>query len=79
MLNDAKASHDEVHAFGSEPCRLFQSALHAVFYSVFFTSVFPVTLLRAGRPYMGIPARAYSAVPVPSLALLSHHCALLSV
>ncbi len=23
ILNDAKASHNEVHAFGSEPCRLF--------------------------------------------------------
>ncbi len=37
MLNDAKALHNEVHAFGSEPCRLFQLALHDVFYSVFLT------------------------------------------
>ncbi len=32
MLNDAKASHNEVHAFGSEPCRLIQLDLHTVFF-----------------------------------------------
>ncbi len=40
VLNDAKASHNEVHVFGSELCRLFQSALHAVFYNVFLTVFF---------------------------------------
>ncbi len=30
-LNDAKASHNEVHAFGSESYRLFKLALHAMF------------------------------------------------
>ncbi len=44
VLNDAKVSHDEVHAFGGEPCRLFQSALHAVSYCVFL-SVLTVTLM----------------------------------
>ncbi len=29
--NDAKALRNEVHAFGGEPCRLFQLALNAVF------------------------------------------------
>ncbi len=46
-VKDVKVSHNEVHAFGSEPCRLFQLALHAVFNSVFlsvflFNSVFLV-------------------------------------
>ncbi len=85
VLNDAKASHDEVRAFRSEPCRLFQSAPHAVFYSVFcffffvfFYSVFTVTLMCAGLPYMGISAIAHSAVLAPSPSLLRHRCNLLS-
>ncbi len=40
---------------------------------------FTVTLMRAGLPYMGMSARAHSAVPVPSPALLRHCCTLLSV
>ncbi len=47
VLNDAKVSHNELHAFGSEPCRLLQLALHAEFYSEF-----TVTLMRAGLPYI---------------------------
>ncbi len=53
--NSAIASHNDVHAFESEPCRLFKLNLYAVFYS-FFYSVFPVTLMRAGLSYMGMPA-----------------------
>ncbi len=34
--------------------------------------------MRAGLSYMGIPARAHSAVPVPSPTLLRHCCTLLS-
>ncbi len=30
----AKVSHNEVRAFGSEPCRLFRLALHSVFCGV---------------------------------------------
>ncbi len=70
VLNNAKASHNEVHAFGSE--------LYSLCFTVFFYSVFPVTLMRAGLPYTGMPARAHSTVPVPSPTLLRHHCALLS-
>ncbi len=55
-----------------EPCRLVQLALHAVCYSVF-----PV-IMRAGLPNMGMSARAHSAMPAPSPALLRHRCALLS-
>ncbi len=36
MLTDAKVSHNEFNAFGSELCRLFQLALHAVFQEFFF-------------------------------------------
>ncbi len=36
-IKRSEVSHNEVHAFGSEPCRLCQLALHAVFYSVFLT------------------------------------------
>ncbi len=79
VLIDASASHNEVHAFRSEPCRLFQLALHAVFYSVFLNCFqFPVTLMRAGPSYMGMSAHAHSAVPAPSCALLRHRCVLLS-
>ncbi len=77
MLNDAKASHNEVHAFWSEPGRLFQLALHTVFYSV-FNSVFTVMLMRAAFPFMSMPAHAHSAVLTPSPTLLSYCCALLS-
>ncbi len=76
-----RVSHNEVHAFRSEPCRLFQLALHNVFYSVFFFKLcfqFPVTLMRAGPSYMGMSAHAHSAVPAPSCALLRHRCVLLS-
>ncbi len=73
MLNDAKASHNKVHAFGSEPCRLF----HVVFYRAFFNNVFKVKLLLVGLPYMGKPVCAHSAVPAPSPALLRHRCSLL--
>ncbi len=78
MLIDAKASHNEVHAFGSESRGLFQSALHAVFLSVFlfvgfcflflffFNNVFPMTLMCVGLPNMGMLAYAHSAVPDPS-------------
>ncbi len=65
-VNDAKASHNEVRAFGSESYRLFQSALHAV-----FSSVFPVTLMCAGLTW-ACQLCAHSAVPTP------HLCALLS-
>ncbi len=70
-LIDAKASHNEVYAFGSEPCSLFQLALHAVL-QCFFNSVFPVTLMHPGPglSYMGMPARAHSAGPASSPALL---------
>ncbi len=71
MLNEAKVSHNEVHAFGSKSCRLFQSALNTVFYGVFFNSVFTVTLMCAGLPYVSMPAHAHSAVPTPPPALLS--------
>ncbi len=64
MLNDAKVSHTEVRAFGGEPCRLFQSALHTVF-TVFY-SVFPVTLMRAGLPYMGTSVHAHRPCLPPS-------------
>ncbi len=53
VLNDAKTSHNEIHAFGSEPCRLFQLALLAVFYGA-FNSIFPATLMCSGHPYMGM-------------------------
>ncbi len=49
VLNYVKVSHNEAHAFGSEPCRLFQLALHVVFYRDFFDSIFPVTLMHAGQ------------------------------
>ncbi len=40
-LNGGKVSHNVVRAFRSEHYRLFQLALHAVFYIVsFFSSVF---------------------------------------
>ncbi len=50
MFDDAKVSHNEVYAL-SEPCSPFQLALHTVFYSVF-----PVTLMCAGFPFMSMPA-----------------------
>ncbi len=79
MLNDAKVSHNDVSAFESEPCRLFQLSLHTVFNSVWvFLSVFPVMLMCAELPYIGIPARAHSARPVSSTALLRQRCARLS-
>ncbi len=53
-LNDVQVSHNEVCAFGSEPCRLFQLALDAVFQEVF--------LMPSGLPYVGMPAHAHSAV-----------------
>ncbi len=38
MLKDAKASNNEVCAFGRKPCRLFHLALHAVFQEDFFNN-----------------------------------------
>ncbi len=40
VVSNAKVSYSEVHAFGNEPCRLFQLALLGVFYSVFLTVFF---------------------------------------
>ncbi len=54
-LNEAKAL--QAVSVGSVRCVL-QS---------FFYSVFPVTLMHAGLPYMGMPARAHRPVPAPSL------------
>ncbi len=54
MSNDAKASHNEVHAFVSEACSLFQEV---------FLTVFTLMSTCAGFPYMGVPACAHSAVP----------------
>ncbi len=73
VSNDAEVSHNEVHAFGSEPYTLFWLVLRAVFYSVF-----PVMSMFAGLPYMGMPAHAHSGLPAPSPALLRHCCALFS-
>ncbi len=70
-VNNAKASHTEVDAFGSEPCRLFQLALHAVLYNVFFCDV------KACCTFLH-QLCAHSAVPAPSPALLRHSCVLLS-
>ncbi len=44
VLNKATVSYNEVHTFGSEPCRLFQLALHAVFQEVFLFLHSAVTL-----------------------------------
>ncbi len=54
------------------------SWLYTLCFTVFFNSVFLVMLMRAGLPYMGMPAHAHNAVPAPSTALLRHHCALFS-
>ncbi len=78
VLNDANAPHNEVRAFGNEPFRLFQFALHAVLYSVFFNSVFLVSLMCAGLSHKGLSARALRPVPDPSSTLLRHCCTLLS-
>ncbi len=43
-----------------------------LFYNVFFNSVFTVTLMCAGVPYMGMLGHAHSAVPAPSPTLLRH-------
>ncbi len=51
VLNDAKASHTEVHA-----CCALQR---------FFKSAFSVMFKCAGLPYMGIQTRAHSALQVP--------------
>ncbi len=75
MLNGAKALHNEVPAFGGEP---FFSWLCTLCFTVFFLQGFPVMLMHAELPFMGMQARADSAVPAPSLALLRHCCALLS-
>ncbi len=69
VLNDAKASHNEVHAFRSEPCWLFQLTLHAVFEEGFATVFFPLTLMRAGPSFKGMPAHAHSAVKLLHSAL----------
>ncbi len=55
VLNDAKVSHNEIRAFGSEPCRLFQSALLTVFQEVIFNPV-TLTLMCAGLPCLGMSA-----------------------
>ncbi len=44
----------------------------------FLNSVFPVTLMHARLPHMGMPAHAHGAVPVPSPTMLRHRCTLLS-
>ncbi len=44
----------------------------------FFNSGFPMMLMRAGLPYMGMSACAHIAVPPPSPALLRLRCTLLS-
>ncbi len=54
-------SHDVVHAFGFEPCRLFQLALHAVFYSIFL-SVFTAMYMHIGLLYVSMPAHAQGTV-----------------
>ncbi len=72
VLNDATVSHTEVHAFGGEPCRLLQLALHVVFITVFFQ------LMHAGLPYMGMPAPCTQrcACPLPCSAQTPLHSAL---
>ncbi len=80
MLSNAKTSHNEVRTSGSEPCKLFQLALHTVFQEVFLT-VFTVTLMRAGLPYKGIPRHASSCTqcclcPLPRSAQTRLHSAL---
>ncbi len=60
MLNDAKALHNEVRAYGSEPCRLFQLALQAVFQKV-FTSLFAQWLQRM----LDFPTGACLVMPAP--------------
>ncbi len=71
MLNYVKVSNNELHAFGSELCRLFQLGLQAL-------TVFTEMLLRAGLPCMGMPALRTQCCACPSPTLLKHRCALLS-
>ncbi len=70
VLKDTEMSHNEVYVFGSEPCRLMEWALQAVFCSVFSYSIFPVILMHAGLPYMGMPALCTQrfACPLPRSA-----------
>ncbi len=70
MLNDNKASHNEVYAPGTEPCRLFQLALHAV-YCFFLISDLTLTLMPAGLPYIGMkaPCTQHCACPLSCSAL----------
>ncbi len=58
MLNNAQVSHNEGRAVGSESCRLFRLALHAVFQEDFLNSVVTLT--------------SHGAVPALSLTLLRH-------
>ncbi len=64
----------EVQTFRSE------GSTHCVLGGVcrFFDSVVTLTSVHAGLPYMGMSARAHSAVPAPSPTLLRHRCTLLS-
>ncbi len=67
VLNDAKVSQNAVLKVSPACCVL----------QCFFKQCFTVTSMRAGLPYMGMPARAHSAVPASSHTLLRHNCTML--
>ncbi len=71
VLNDAEASHNETCAFGIEPCRRLQLALHAVFQKVFLNSVVSLASMCAGLSYMGMPAPCTQRCNCPLCTLLS--------
>ncbi len=78
-----EASHNEVHTFGSEPCRLFSVGFgHCVSGWGFYNSIVILTSVWTVLPYMGLYAyacqlRAHNTVPVSSPALLRRRCAAL--
>ncbi len=78
MLNDAKASRNEVRKSGSESCRLSLLALHPVFQEIFLNSVVTDAMQCVLFPTWACQFRAHSAVPAPCPALLRHCYALLS-
>ncbi len=76
VLNEAKVSQNEVHAFGSEPCRLFQLAMYFVFYSVFKCFSSDVNVFWTSS--YGHASWCTQCYACPSPTLLRHCCALLS-
>ncbi len=66
--------HLKVSPAGCSGCfSWFCTLCFTAFFFVFFSRVFPVTLMRARLPYMGMLAHAHSAVPAPWMQFLDNN------